>query len=226
MKLYINSKYLDNQNANDITINFNPALVGYSKIRLLQCKLYNSWYNITELNNKLYCHNGIKWTTKTLPPGNYNISTLNNMLNKNITLKHNDATGKINIKLDNNFKIDFTKDDSFAELLGFNKKIFDKENQTGAFRSDFSPVKDYAIYCDIIDSPNNYFNGERSRYLEILPLRNTIDISDEVSYEFPDSIYTEIRQSEKFNINLSITQVNGNNINFHGFPVSYVLELI
>ncbi len=62
------------------------SLLGFSKIRLLECRLYNSWFNINK-NNRLKFHNGTKWLNKKIEAGNYNIESLAERLGKITTLK-------------------------------------------------------------------------------------------------------------------------------------------
>ena len=226
MKLYINSEHL-NQPANDIIIQFHETMTGYKHIRLLECKLYNSWYNITKENNRFNFTVDKKPSVKVLEEGNYNIESLVQAIGraKMINFKRVHATSKTLMILEEKYKIDFTKPNNFAKLLGFEENVYNK-TQISQHRANFLPVSEYVVHCDIIDSPTNYINGKRADYLQILTLRDTNEICEKVTYSYPNSISVPIKHTSLNSIKIWITDQNGSNIDFHGYPISYQLELL
>jgi len=227
MKLYINSEHL-NQPTNDITVHFHETLIGYKHIRLFECKLYNSWYNITKENNILtFTMTGKKEPSiKVIEPGNYNVETLSQAIGriKFINFKRMHATGKTLLILDEKYKVDFTSPKNYAKMLGFEEKVYEK-TQISQNRANFLPVSEYVVHCDIIDT-QDYINGKRCDYLQILTLQDTNEICEQVTYSYPNSIPVPIKHIPLNSIKIWITDQNGNNIDFHGYPITYQLELL
>lgn len=226
MKLYINSEHL-NQPATDITVHFHETLTGYKYIKLLECKMYNSWYNITENNNKLVFSVSGKQFTKEIDPGNYSVETLAQAVGrvKMINFKRMPATGKTLLLLDDTAKVDFSNHKNFANILGFKNKLY-TTSQISSKKANFLTVSEYVVHCDIIDTPTNYINGKRTDYLQILTLQDTKDIGDQVSYSYPNAIPVPIKHTSLNRIRIWITDQNGGSIDFHGYPISYQLELL
>ena len=95
--------------------------------------------NVMEANNKFYYSNAGKTTTLTIPTGAYEVSDFNDFVcmsvpkingDKNqINIKLHNPTGKVIIKLETGYRIDFTKADTFREELGFESVVLsDPEN--------------------------------------------------------------------------------------------------
>ena len=226
MKLYINTKHL-NQTGNDVTIHFHETLTGYKHIRLLECKLYNSWFNITENNNRLkFITTGKPSSIKVIEPGNYNVDTLSQAIGriKFINFKRMHATGKTFMMLDDTVKLDFRTPKNFAKILGFEEKMYNS-SQISQNRANFLPVSEYVVHCDIIDT-QDYINGKRCDYLQILTLQDTQEISRQVTYSFPNSISVPIKHTPLNSIRIWITDQKNNPIDFHNHPISYQLELL
>jgi len=226
MKLYVNTAYL-NQNSDDVTIQFHETLTGYKYIRLRECKLYNSWYNITENNNILkFTITGKQPAVKVIEPGNYNVDTLSQAIGriKFINFKRMHATGKTLLLLDDTYKLDFRVKKNFAEILGFDQKLY-TSSQISPNRANFLPVSEYVVHCDIIDT-QNYINGQRCDYLQILTLQDTQEINKQVTYSFPNPIQVQITNLPINSIRIWVTDQNNNPINFHNYPISYQLELL
>ena len=120
----------------DYTVNFNQDIrlkdsVDY-KIAFIWGKATNSFFNITETNNKLKYYNGSTWKTVQLPIGGYKtIKDFNTRIksiidNKdNITLEADTISLKTKFIMKNDYRIDFRIDNSFGELLGFEKIILE-----------------------------------------------------------------------------------------------------
>ena len=92
-------------NANDQTFYFeNPLERGFEYIRLINCSLFNSWYNLKERAEiGFFDERGIT-TIKIIPPGNYTLSSIGQKLQEifaeeGIKVKFDDASGPIVIKI-------------------------------------------------------------------------------------------------------------------------------
>ncbi len=121
-------------------------------------------------------------------------------------------------------KVDFTIPGNFSKLIGFDEELCEA-TKVGSNMADFLTVKEYVIHCDIIDSKNNYLNEKRSQFLHVLPVIDKGDISKQVIYNDP-SPYCPILGTQINRIELWITDQNGEKINFHKYPVTYLLELV
>ena len=91
-------------------------------------KATNSFFNISEKNNRLKYYNGSTWKTVQLPIRGYKtIDDFNMRIKSIIDNKDNIAliADTISLKtifvLKNGYKIDFNINNTFGELLGFNK---------------------------------------------------------------------------------------------------------
>ena len=221
MKLYIC------ETSNDITVNFQETLTGYSQIRLLECKLYNSWYNITEANNELSFTIGHKSGLKKLEPGNYNVETLTQVIGRatKINFKRVQPTGKTQMVLDDNVKVNFSKPKNFANLLGFEEREYEKST-TSPRKANFLTVTEYVVHCDIIDTPTNYINGKRSNYLQVLTLKDKGEIDKCAMYDFSSAVPVPIKKTDITSLRIWITNQNEEKIEFNGFPICFQLELI
>ena len=151
MKLYICKEH------NNIVINFSETLTGYTHIRLLECKLNNSWYNITNENNEIVFSIDNKNSTKVIEPGNYNVETLSQAIGRTklINFKRVLPTGKTQMVLDDKVKVNFSRPKNFARILGF-KEIEYSKSGISPYKANFLPVTEYVVRCNLIDTPTNY----------------------------------------------------------------------
>ena len=93
---------------------------------------YNTLFNITENNDKFSYNPGSSYKTKIVSPGAYQISQISSEISrllkqqgdepKNIVIDIQQHTSISTIKLKNNYKVYFTINNSFRELLRFSSK--------------------------------------------------------------------------------------------------------
>ena len=221
MKLYICKEH------NNIVINFSETLTGYTHIRLLECKLNNSWYNITNENNEIVFSIDNKNSTKVIEPGNYNVETLSQAIGRTklINFKRVLPTGKTQMILDDKVKVNFSRPKNFARILGF-KEIEYSKSGISPYKANFLPVTEYVVRCNLIDTPTNYINDKRSNYLQVLTLQDKGEIGKAVTYSFPTSVPVPIKKTDITSLRIWITGQNEELINFNGYPISFQLELI
>ena len=232
--------WVESRTGEPISVNFNPSItIGeFKHIRLLQCTLYNSWYNITPANNVLrfkVLKGGYK--TKTLKPGNYNIETLNEAIDlpNNITFHKSKPTGRVKLKLSNDWEVIFHYARNFAGLLGFNEEKI-SSSQEGPKPANFLSVSQYVIHCDAIDRAENYvaggegewIKGKPADYLQILPLRETREVCEKVVYDVKNPTNMPLKRDGAgvlSSMKIWITDQNGKPIDFHRYPYSLCIEL-
>ena len=107
-------------------------------------------FNIKNTNNKHFYFTPYNLLKRIeIPPGCYEYSELNEevkvqLINNGdactwyspISFIPNNATFKIDLKLEKGFLIDFIKQETFREPLGFNARIVGGENITSDFKPD------------------------------------------------------------------------------------------
>lgn len=95
---------------------------GYS-LGLISLSVYNTIYNVTEKNNNFRYFNGEHWFDINLPPGTYELTQINEEIQKFtgelITIEPNVSTQKSEMILAKGYMVDFTPVNSIAKLLGF-----------------------------------------------------------------------------------------------------------
>ena len=135
----------------------------------------NSFFNITETNNKLKYFNGTDWRTVQLPIGGYiTIDDFNTRIksiveNKdNIKLEADTISLKTIFILKNGYRIDINIDDSFGELLGFEKIVVGSSaNVENTMESskvvEITLIKNVSIECNLVSS--SYLNGKKTNIL-------------------------------------------------------------
>ena len=227
--------WLESETGADMTYNFYPAIdtCGLKHIQLLQCTLYNSWYNVTPANNVLRFRKGREGTkTMTLTPGNYNIETLNEAIDlpNNLTFHKHGPTGRVRLKLSNDWQVMFDYKRNFARLVGFNAEQT-STGKLGPRRANFITVSEYIVHCDAIDRADNYVGGATDArpadYLQVLPLRDTKEVCEKVIYDIARPLAMPLKNADFLSsMRIWITDQEGRKIDFNGFPVSVCIELL
>ena len=87
-------------NENDHTVHFKEPLGKSQYMRLLNCSLYTSWYNLKYAGEIMIFDERGNPTVKRIPAGNYSIKTLGKALEtvfkgEKINLRFDDAEGAI-----------------------------------------------------------------------------------------------------------------------------------
>lgn len=180
--LFFDSKQSNGQPSENFKTDFNPPLelkqdVNY-KVSLISATMWHSW-NITDKNNKFRYYNSTAWKTITINPGAYNIididAEIKRLMKSNgdynntdpdhpkyhITIEANFNTLHSRIELTNGYKVDFTIEDSFREILGFDSRIVQNNGHNDSERVvNITDVETLQINCDLIT--DSYVNGTTS----------------------------------------------------------------
>ena len=87
-------------NENDHTVHFKEPLGKSQYMRLLNCSLYTSWYNLKRVGEIMIFDERDNTKVKRIPAGNYSIETLGKALEtvfkgEKINLRFDDAEGAI-----------------------------------------------------------------------------------------------------------------------------------
>ena len=130
------------------------------------------------------------------------------------------STGKSYLTIKNNYKVDFTKNDTFKKLIGFESKIVSETTKSDNMCSLLSTQKIY-IYCDIIQGSN--FNGKGSKIL--------YSFGNSFKYGSVISLNIHPRQEKLLNkkcfnsITFNFKDENNKPINFQGESVAINIEI-
>ena len=218
-------------NANDQTVYFeNPLERGFEYIRLINCSLFNSWYNLKERGEiGFFDERGII-TTKIIPPGNYTLSSIGQKLQEifaeeGIKVKFDDASGPIVIKNLQNRKIMFDRDVTF--LLGLKANIKEDSRRrlkTQAVINRLASFNNYFINCDLMDKDENLFNGKPSTILACFDVNGKS--FERVEYSSKDITMKKITSGKYISsIRITVTDENGELIDFNNFPLRFEIEI-
>ena len=214
-------------NANDVIIYFeNPLERGFEYIRLISCSLYNSWYNLKERGEIGFVENGIT-TTKIIPPGHYTLQSIGKKMQElfereYVTVKFDDVKGSIVLENSNSNKIIFDRDLTY--LLGLGSRNQRERLKTQTFINRLGSFNNYFINCDLLDKEENLFNGKPSTILACF------DISgksfERVEYSPKDITMKKITSGKYISsIRITVTDENGELIDFNNLPLRFELEI-
>lgn len=202
---------------------------------LLDLTTYNSIPNVVEgINNKLHyykkkdnkgIYSGIE--EYTFPTGSYEIDDINNLIQKNlgkdnITISGNNNTMKTEIT--SKFHLDFTKDHSIGELLGFSKstKILEANKiHTGDKTVTILKVNTIDITCNIIQG--SYRNGENRHILHTF--YPSVPPGFKLIERPHNLVYLPLNTSYISDIVLNILDQDGNIVDFRGEPITVRLHI-
>ena len=217
-------------NANDVIIYFEKPLErGFEYIRLISCSLYNSWYNLKERGEIGFVDNSIT-TTKIIPPGNYTLSSIGKKMQelferKYVTVKFDDAKGSIVLENPYSKKIIFDRDLTF--LLGLNgnmKEISRTQLKKQTVINRLASFNNYFISCDLLDKEENLFNGKPSTILACFDVDGKS--FERVEYSPKDITMKKITSGKYISsIRITVTDENGELIDFNNFPLRFEIEI-
>ena len=216
-------------NSNDHTVYFDEPIEKFEFIRLIKCYLYNSWYNLKNRGVLSIFDDQNAADINIISPGNYTIKSMGKKLQdiftkEGIKVQLFDETGSIVIEnpLKNNF---FHR--NLTSLFGLpfeENKIYHKLRKETSINRFYS-FNNYLIKCDLLDKNENFFNGNKSDVLGCYVI--TGQPFERVIYSQKQTPFRKVR-SGKFvqSMKISVTDENGELIDFNGFPLIFEFEII
>jgi hypothetical protein len=186
--------------------------------------------NVTGSNNKFYYvtpENQAK--TLTLESGAYEIDDYGKYINYLIGEKSEEkikiwvdkSTAKTMIKLATGYKIDFTKENTWRDMLGFDSVILDKPLNISPKMADILPLMQIFVHLDIIKGSN--YNGKSTDILYSFP--NNFAYGEAIN-EKPINLRPKSLLSTEFSsIQLRFTDENNKPVTFQNTPISVTLEI-
>lgn len=202
---------------------------------LLDMTTFNSIPNITEgVNNKLHYYkikpsdgNTTLPEELSLPTGSYEIDDINKVIQEligkeNIEIKGNNTTLKTEIS--SKYYIDFSKDGSIGELLGFPKTsnvLEADQTHTGEKTVNIIKVNTVDITCNIVHG--SYRNGENHHIL------HTFYPSAPPGFKIVERphnlVYLPLNTTYISDIVLNILDQDGDTIDFRGETITVRLHI-
>lgn len=208
---------------------FPPVILDDEKnyvIGLLSFTTYNTIPNIQQGCNTLHYkdHGGIDKSV-TLPTGAYELSDINRYLQKklgrqNINIVANNNT--LRSEIISTFKLDFTKKNTLASLLGFKSKVL-PENVSNISDTSVKILQVTSLNIDTNISSGSYKNGKIDHCIHqviprVPPGYKIIDTPSTV-------VYLPVNQRVLDKIVFRITDQTGNIVNFQGESITIRIHL-
>lgn len=199
------------------------------KIGFIWGKTTNSNFNINNTNNKFRYYNGTDWKLVNLPEGGYkSINDFNNKIKEilevnsdnkdNINLTPDTISLKTKFELLNGYKIDFTINNSFNKLLGFDNILLET-TQSSTKVVEITLVKNISVNCNLVSS--SYLKGKKTNIL----YRYTIPAPLGYDYEInpKNIIWLPISTKSFNNLNIQLKDDVNKLINLRGYVFSFLI---
>ncbi len=236
MKVIINSQQL-NQKGENIKVRLQDVLDNRNDEYIItprDISYYVGYYNVSSdlKNNQFRYSNGTATFNKSLQDGLYSLSsyfdTIKTLITNsgdnstNINYAFNSFNGKVAIQVKSPYTFSIIQ--SNMKLLGFNSAQIINSTATSNNPIDFLSLKMLYVHLNCLKNNDNYYNGNRSNILARIPVTND-NFGTLVQHKF-DFPYVNIIDNTTINtLELTITDENGNIVDFHGMPVFYTLEI-
>lgn len=210
------------------------------EIALVTADLWYTWHNITSsyANNTFRYHNGVGWTTITLPNGNYAVGDINDYLHDimvangdyttvngeniyDVNFVANEVTIKVRIEITGGYQVDLTTS-LLNELIGFNQVILNTTTESPNQVDITRGVNNLLIHCSLVSG--SYDNGTTSDILYSFTPNTTrgasIHVEPNNPIYVPMNFYTLVDR-----IKMRITDQQNRAVNFNNETVSYFLMI-
>ena len=216
-------------NSNDETIWLDEPIGNFEFIRMTNCSFYNSWYNLKKRGEITMIDNKNVRSVNRINPGYYSLHAIGKEIKKilekeNIEVILGDERGSIVIENPDK-KVIFDRELSY--LLGFNQK-----DQRHTLKDGVSIINrlfsfnNILISCDLVDKNENFFNGKPSTVLTCFdisgqPYERQLFYSKNIPFQ-------KIAGGKKVvnSLRITVTEENGEVIDFNGLPLRFEFEII
>lgn len=218
-----------NGNTSELTSTFFPPIkLDKNKkyaIALLNLDTWNSITNISKENKNNLLHYGNNEIFE-IEDGAYEIESLQNLLQNSLNFKINITPNlsTLRCKLISEKQIDFSKENSVGEILGFHKKVLPANTlHISDELVNILTVTTIRVNCSIIK--NSYLNGIASQILFHMPVLSPPGYR--ISSYTKDYVYLPLEDSIRVinNITIRLTDVTGNLLQNSSEDWSSVLHL-
>lgn len=208
------------------------------ELALVYFSTFNSIFNINENNNRISIMFPGKTIEIKLPSGAYEITEISKAIESR--LKHEKDIPKLKDKeyfieirpnpisvncimeLTNGCKVRFPKENSLADMLGFEVEKIYNEGQHFSKPVNISEINRIMIGCNIIEGA--YRNGERTNILYDFPA-NTVLRGRRIIERPNFPVYYPVLRKEIDEINFKIFDDNEKLIDFNGEEICFTIHL-
>ena len=209
--------------------------------------VYNSVYNITEKNNKFSiadektelekCKKKDKKNCKErknsitvylseeiiIEPGAYEFENLKETIKQKtegkVIISVNTKNMKVNMH--NGRPVDFDVEDSIADVFGLERKIYEKGDHKSKNIIQISPFETVNLHCNCIEGYLQ--NGKPTDIL--YTFRLNVPVGYKINETPQHVMYKKVLDERIDYMDFSITDENGNEIDFNGEKLCFTLEL-
>ena len=212
-------------------IYFDKEISGFKTITLKSATLFNSFYNVFKYlpEERIIEDNDSvpKWYNLQLKEGFYSNESLIENIYTKIKNKGGDV-GDLKIYVDNAGQVCINNKTVYQFRLlndhcwGFKDKWI-AQNIPYTFNTKSYKFNFFCIHCDILDTCDNYLDEKQSDILEMLPVIESNKFASKHVYN--DNFTPKIIHSRFNKIKIDIKDENGNNIDFHDYPILLKFEL-
>ena len=215
---------------NDHTVHFKKPLGKSQYMRLLNCSLYTSWYNLKRVGEIMIFDERDNAEVKRIPAGNYSIETLGKALEtafkgEKINLRFDDAEGAIVIENPLQKKVQIDRDlTALLGLIKFNLTERGRKLKNKTIINQLTSFNTYLIHCDLTDREENLFNGEFSDVLSSFHIKG--QPFERVTYKSEETAMRKIKKSQITSMKIRVTDENNDLIDFKGLPLRFQIEII
>jgi hypothetical protein len=200
-------------------------------VSLVELSTTSFFPNLGEHNNKFY-YSGDDGVIKeiTLSTGAYDVKDYNEAISNAIPKVNNvnpielslsPSTGKVTIKLANNYKIYFDREGTWRDELGFDSVILAERENNAPHIANILKVHKIYLSCDICKG--SYFNGKQSNIL--WSFNNSKRYGYPLSFNVQKRLYKQLNQKSFNKIIFTFTDDNGNPVDFMGSRVTICIEV-
>lgn len=222
----IKLKSTGHEKSEDFTVEYTKPLE-IKKLALFSFSMDVSWYSISEkYNNNKFTIINDEAAEITIPDGNYSVKDINEYLmqlfdDPPVKFGYVKPRGIIAIKLTKGTKINLEKG-KFHELIGFENKIYGDGSEDieikGKYLPNISKGNDNIyIHCDAVYGSK--INQNNSNVIYSFTNRNPPHTK--ISKEFTNLIYFPTKHKSTNQINMRITNQNGELIDLNNGEVEY-----
>ena len=174
------------------------------------------WRNTTDMNTRE--------TDFVVEPGLYSVDEIKKKISTPLNWLYigiHKNNGKVEMEIPEGKQLKLSAD--IADILSLDHGWVGP----GSFEAkiDFQPFKAIYLHCHQISSTGNFFNGKPTTLLNIIPLtKNCFGTNTNIQYTA--EVKKPLEKTIINSLSFSILDSKGNNINNHGMPIIFTVEII
>ena len=220
-------------NTTDFTTTISPPIQLRSDnwaIGLINLTTYNSIFNITAINNIFRYNNSTVWKVITLNPGAYEITDINNEIQRQLTLNgdsgisiiiNQPTLGSIVNITGAGYQVDFTVVNSIGSTLGFNPVLLTTGYNISPNPVNILSISSLLVNCSIIK--DSYLNS--SPYQTLYSFFPNVSPGYKVVETPINIVYLPVISRDITSIRIWITDQDGNIVSLNGENIFLRLEI-